>query len=154
MCLHLAVHGFWLHPTEQAVSWQDCSSSASTSGTFYTVWRTTSSWTLGLRNKSLSGRHGLWLAVVGTTRIGIRRRTPRLPTPKTQERQVNEPTCKAVVQILTTLNSKFDDMKKCTSNVRKLYSSLIDKVLGMKETVAEFTEENQTLKTRKWWITH
>ena len=86
---------------------------------------------------------------MGTRRIGIRRRTPRLPTPKTQERQVNETTCKAVVQILTTLNSKFDDMKECTSNVRKSYSSLIDKALGMRETVAEFTEENQTLKTRK-----
>ena len=62
------------------------------------------------------------------------------------ERTANDPTLKDVMQVLTTLDSKFDRMKNDMSDIKELYSSLKEEVQGMRGTISDLEDENRVLK--------
>ena len=54
----------------------------------------------------------------------------------------NDPTLKDIMHMLTTTNSKFDDM----NDIKESYSSLKDEMHELRETITDFEKENKALK--------
>ena len=65
------------------------------------------------------------------------------------ESLATDPTLKDVMYVLTSMNSKFDDLKCDMSDIKEAYSSLKEEVREMKETISDLKEENRVLKEEK-----
>ena len=59
----------------------------------------------------------------------------------------NDPALKDIMHMLTTMNSKSDDIKKNdTSDIKESYSSLKNEMHELSETITDLKEENKALK--------
>ena len=56
------------------------------------------------------------------------------------------PNLKDIMHMLTTMNSKFDDIKNYMSDIKESYSSLKDEMHELRETITDLKEENKALK--------